>query len=637
MLNKRQINIVSILYEKNNWITGKELSRIFSVSDRTIRQDISSINRYYNCDIILSNLRKGYHLDQDLLSKLDIQIDVDIPQTPRERCIYILQRLLIKEDGLNLTLLQDQIYVSGYSIDNDIKRIRKQLKKYPNLHLERSKNYLYLKGDESEKRKLYKKLLADETKGNFLNINKIASLYKDFDLLKVHNILEKTLDKYNYIIHDAALPMLLLHIGIGIERILQFNYVHTSRIDDDLKGSLEYKISTDFYNEVGKELHIEVIEDEIALLALLFLGKKSSHYTEGLITVNGHEIFIEKIVDEMLENLYQYFDVDFRADSELILGLTMHMQSLLERVESGISMENVFLQEIKRKYPLVFEMGIRSSIFIEEKLGVQLNQDEVGFIALHLGAANERINATKKIRAVMIIPNNVVFSKLCLEKIDRLYGDRLEIIESFTMFEKDKVNSLEPDLIITLVNLVHPLPILTVQISMFMNLEDESIIFQALNKIDKQKMKLEFNAWVEKLILEQFFYCDLQCENVAETISFMCSQLEEHNVIDHQYTKAVFKREEMSPTSFAYGFATPHALEVSSLKSVISIALMKEPIQWGDYQVKLVMLLAIKEEDIDFLRMFFDWLTNAINDVNQMTLLLLSKDYNEFMERILDE
>lgn len=637
MLNKRQNSIINLLFENSEWITGKELSKILNVSDRTIRQDISTINQYYECDLILSHLRKGYHLDRELISKLDIQIETTVPQTPHERSVYILQQLLIKEDGLNLTILQSQIFVSEYSIDNDIKRIRKQLKDYPNLHLDRSKNYLYLKGDESEKRKLYKKLLANETQGNFLNINKIASLYKDFDLLKVHSILEKTLDKYNYTIHDAVLPMLLIHIGIGIERILQFNYVHTSRNDDALKGSLEYQISTDFYREVGKELHIEIIEDEIALLALMFLGKKSSHYTEGIMVVNGDEIFIDKIVDELLENIYQYFDVDFRGDAELISGLTMHMHSLLERIESDISMENVFLQEIKKKYPLVFEMGIRTSLFIEEKLGIHLNQDEVGFIALHLGAANERLNATQKIKAVLIMPNNIVFSKLCIEKIDRLYGDRLEIIETLSMFENEKVKQLEPDLIITTTPLTHPLQILTVQISMFMNYEDESVIFQALNKIDKKKMRAEFNAWIERLIIKNYFYSDLDCKNVHETISYMCGQLEEHHIITDDYTKAVFKREEMSPTSFAFGFATPHALEVSSLKSIISIALLKDPIQWGDYQVKLVMLLAIKEEDRDFLRMFFDWMTNAINDINQLTLLLLSKDYDEFMERILDE
>ena len=33
--------------------------------------------------------------------------------------------------------------------------------------------------------KLYKDLLTEETQGNFLNLNKLSSMFKGFDLLKV--------------------------------------------------------------------------------------------------------------------------------------------------------------------------------------------------------------------------------------------------------------------------------------------------------------------------------------------------------------------------------------------------------------------------------------------------------------------
>ena len=40
---------------------------------------------------------------------------------------------------INLIALQDQVFVSGYSIDNDIKKIRKMINDYPSLKLVRSK------------------------------------------------------------------------------------------------------------------------------------------------------------------------------------------------------------------------------------------------------------------------------------------------------------------------------------------------------------------------------------------------------------------------------------------------------------------------------------------------------------------
>ena len=45
MLNKRQEQILAVLSEKNQWITGKSLSAMMKVSDRTIRSDIETINR----------------------------------------------------------------------------------------------------------------------------------------------------------------------------------------------------------------------------------------------------------------------------------------------------------------------------------------------------------------------------------------------------------------------------------------------------------------------------------------------------------------------------------------------------------------------------------------------------------------
>ena len=51
-LNKRQEKIIMMMNDSNDWITGKELSKLLNVSDRTIRSDIDSINRYYENALI---------------------------------------------------------------------------------------------------------------------------------------------------------------------------------------------------------------------------------------------------------------------------------------------------------------------------------------------------------------------------------------------------------------------------------------------------------------------------------------------------------------------------------------------------------------------------------------------------------
>ena len=56
-LNKRQEKIIAMMNDMNEWITGKELSKLLNVSDRTIRSDVDVINRTYENELIESNLR----------------------------------------------------------------------------------------------------------------------------------------------------------------------------------------------------------------------------------------------------------------------------------------------------------------------------------------------------------------------------------------------------------------------------------------------------------------------------------------------------------------------------------------------------------------------------------------------------
>lgn len=412
-LNKRQEKIIAMMNDMNEWITGKELSKLLNVSDRTIRSDVDVINRTYENELIESNLRYGYHLNQSIFRTLDIKIEDTIPQTPQERCVYIIQELLFQRNELNIIDLQNKVYVSGYSIDNDIKRIKKMVEPYDDLKLVRSKSFIHLEGSEESKRKLYKDMLAEETKGNFLNMNKLASLYKDFDLLEVKQILDDTLQKYDFHIREMAMPLLMMHVGIAIERIIHRNFIVTDRKNPELAKSVEYIIAEEFFHKVAGKIRIEVVEDEIALLALLLLGKRSSDYTGDNIKIENRDYNVKKLVEDLLADIYTMFDIDFRNDTDLKVGLQMHLQSLIERQSRNVEVDNVYLEEIKKKYPLVFEMGVRAGNFLSEQTNLEINENEIGFFALHLGSAYDRSSASGKYKVLMIYPDDQALSKLC--------------------------------------------------------------------------------------------------------------------------------------------------------------------------------------------------------------------------------
>lgn len=635
MLRRRE-RIIMLLHESDQWMTGKELAGFVDVSDRTIRSDIDAINSEYQDVLIDSSMRNGYKLNKAVFSSLKLDVDTMIPQTPKERCVYIIQELLFEKNEINLIQLQDRVFVSGYSIDNDIKKIKKMLEPYPGLSLTRSKNHISLDGDEAMKRKLFKDLLTDETKGNFLNMNRMAELYKDFDLLLVKEILEKTLSEYNYRVREVNFPMLMMHVGVSVERMLKHNYISTDISREGIEESVEYEISKVFFQRVKDNLPIDIIEDEIVLFSILLMGKRGVSYRADLVEKSHNGKTSDEIIEEIFERINIIFGIDFRGDEDLKVGLQVHIQSMIERNRNNISVSNVYLSEIKRKYPLVFEIGVQVGEVLKNVLDIEVGENEIGFLALHMGGAYERISSNSKYRAVLIFPSEVALTSMCAQRIDTHFSERLEIVECLQVFEENQISELKPDIILTTLPLQHDLEIMTIQISIFMSNEDESKIFQALNQLDKNALKDEFNEKIKDFIVEEHFHTDVDAQTPEEVITFLCNQLEEEGFVESDYLPSVLKREETSATSFVYSFAVPHSFNVPAKKTALSVALLKKPIEWGAYSVKLVILLAVDNKDMKIVGMFFDWLGTIVNDPNRLRYILEAKTHEDFMKVILE-
>lgn len=631
MLNKRQNQIIDILNNDNNWITGKELAKLLNVSDRTIRSDIDVINKFYDCLLIKSNKRLGYQIDEALLFKQDIETKELIPQNSHERCVYIIRELLFKSKEINLIALQDQVFVSGYSIDNDIKKIRKMISEYPSLKLIRSKNYISLRGNEADKRKLYKQLLTEETHGNFLNLNSIADLWSNFDLLEIKDILEDVCELYNYQIREIDFPMIMIHAGVAIERIINRNYINSKTAKHHLNNNIEYQISYEFFHRVSKTIDIELVEDEVVLFAQLLIGSyQKDDENENL------DKLLNQIVDAVIKEVKDYFDINFSKDKDFKLGLKMHLQLLLERQQNNVTITNIYLQEIKRKYPLVFEMAIRAGEVIADICKINVKENELSFLALHLGAAYDRVNSIKRYRAVIIIPHNQMLSNMCIDKLKLRFEERMVIVKRYGFYEETMIKQQEPDLIITTVPLKHNLNIPTVQITLFVNYEDESKVFQTLNLLDKQRYHEDFVVLVNELIRPDLFHVKKQMASSKEVIDFLCDELISKNLANERYKEDVFKRESVSATSFVNGFAVPHSIEITSKESCISIMILDKPVKWGDFEVKLVLLLAIRDTDSHLLKIFFDWLSSIVSDSNKFRQLLEVKNYQEFIQHVIE-
>ena len=631
MLTKRQNMIMTIMNNQKDWIVGKDLAKLLNVSDRTIRNDIAAINEFYADTMIESNIRKGYRIQGEKVKRFIEETKKEIPETGEERRWLIL-KTLVEHNQVNIYQLADQMCISEFSLENDMNKIRKLLDNYQELKVIRQSNMLQLSGGEREKRHLYEELISYKISGNLWNLNKVAENFMRFDLLKVKELLKDIFEKFHYQMNEVRIPTLLIHVGVILERNFACHFLKEDEEQQGKYGREEYEISRHFFEKIGARLSLQVREAEICDFAIyLEHGKRKGYCEEEQL-----QGLASDLVQHIIVEIREHFDIDFSEDCEFRLGLEVHTVSLLKRHYANVEIDHTCLEEVKRKYPLIFEMGVWVCKIMEEHLNIIISENEISFIALHLGSAYERANLRRKYRCLLICPHNQTVKDLCIQKIVNRFQDRMEIVGCMSYFEESLIREKNLDLILTTQPVAHALDIETTEISMFFAHTDEAAVFQTLNRLDQIRYRNNFQFFILNLIREEFFTANMAVEEPEKIISDMCDKLYARGYVKENFKEGVLKRERLSPTSFFHGFAIPHNMShQETIHSAISTAILKQPVQWGSYEVRFVLLLAITEENRNFLKIFFDWLDDIVSNPEKFARLLEVQDYQSFVNTLL--
>lgn len=631
MLTKRQNMIMTIMNNQKDWIVGKDLAKLLNVSDRTIRNDIAAINEFYADTMIESNIRKGYRIQGEKVKRFIEETKKEIPETGEERRWLIL-KTLVEHNQVNIYQLADQMCISEFSLENDMNKIRKLLDNYQGLKVIRQSNMLQLSGVEREKRHLYEELISYKISGNLWNLNKVAENFMRFDLLKVKELLKDIFEEFHYQMNEVRIPTLLIHVGVILERNFACHFLKEDEEQQGKYGREEYEISRHFFEKIGARLSLQVREAEICDFAIyLEHGKRKGYCEEEQL-----QGLASDLVQHIIVEIREHFDIDFSEDCEFRLGLEVHTVSLLKRHYANVEIDHTCLEEVKRKYPLIFEMGVWVCKIMEEHLNIIISENEISFIALHLGSAYERANLRRKYRCLLICPHNQTVKDLCIQKIVNRFQDRMEIVGCMSYFEESLIREKNLDLILTTQPVAHALDIETTEISMFFAHTDEAAVFQTLNRLDQIRYRNNFQFFILNLIREEFFTANMAVEEPEKIISDMCDKLYARGYVKENFKEGVLKRERLSPTSFFHGFAIPHNMShQETIHSAISTAILKQPVQWGSYEVRFVLLLAITEENRNFLKIFFDWLDDIVSNPEKFARLLEVQDYQSFVNTLL--
>ncbi|WP_106768428.1 glucose PTS transporter transcription antiterminator GlcT [Paenibacillus faecalis] len=107
----------------------------------------------------------------------------------------------------------------------------------------------------------------------------------------------------------------------------------------------------------------------------------------------------EQLIEAMNDIiLHASKSMDGSLNEHIHIALTDHIAFAMKRHKQGLLIHNPFLYETKELYPEEFQMAEYAVEIIKKRLGVDLGQDEAGFIALHFHSAltNQHISEVRK-------------------------------------------------------------------------------------------------------------------------------------------------------------------------------------------------------------------------------------------------
>lgn len=86
--------------------------------------------------------------------------------------------------------------------------------------------------------------------------------------------------------------------------------------------------------------------------------------------------------NDMVEHIKSVFPS--KLNDSLLVTLSDHIAFAIERKKNGISFTNPLLDSIREAYPQELELGRYCVAQMHERLGIDMNEEEAGFIAMHI-------------------------------------------------------------------------------------------------------------------------------------------------------------------------------------------------------------------------------------------------------------
>lgn len=428
MLTTRQIELLKYLEKREEYTTTKELAEEFSISSRTIRNDLDAIE-YSTKDLpikIERTPRLGIRLE--FLEKVGLDSILytnDMKEYSRDERAVVIAMMLILTDKTTIEQLADQMEVSKNTLVEDLNSVE-ALFEYYGITLERKSYYgLTISGDEEKIRNMVFNIYLKITKQKTINLDEIIKEYTVIKEEIPEEIIYKIEDNERIKYSDDSVKELKNMILITLNRAFDGFYMGA---DTGYLRGREKPDNFQIIEEILKREEIQVTEGDILyMIMLLNASKKILREYEAMFDVVFPETEIA-YTTMYFETLFQEnYNMNFTVNVIVVCNSGLSTAVLLkQRLHMIVPELNVIstcrvsdvIKEAENINPdfIISTVPLKMNQYKVIEVNPLLNAEDVNVIRRNLtnlsyNRRNEHL--AKQMEAIHKMPMEELFQKDC--------------------------------------------------------------------------------------------------------------------------------------------------------------------------------------------------------------------------------
>jgi lichenan operon transcriptional antiterminator len=619
MLTQKQLALVNCLLIQDEPLQMEDLAGQLNISSRTVQRYIEIINqelKQYNCEIVLKR-GDGYELQNPPISLVDkLEEQQDVLEDPKARTELLILHIL-DAGVITLDELSDVLSVSSSLLTKVTTDIKDYLKKYQ-LELISKPHYgLQILGKELNIRTLLSDIGFQYYQTKLVKCNLLNITSAEFDYMD--EIIFQYLSDNAIIVADRDIYELLIRVAISLSRSRSGNIMHNLSLPKGVRYH-NFQMIYRIMSVLAEEFKIALNEEEYNYVSI-YSGFMIYSFDPQQIDV---EKDLHEFVYETVQEISLISGVNYVNNDHVINALAVHLKVLLNRLKKNMKLKNPLLDQIKKDYPMEMNYAIYLTRKVEERFGLKINEEEIGYFAVHFSAHKEKMK--DKRRVVILCDYGIGTSQLIGERI-RQEINGIEIVGIYPVHYLELALAQDVDIIISTIPITAPTG-------------DKKVIvvdnLLAIDAFDKIKNSLEEHDGRKHLLInlfkkEAFFRVSLN--NKQEVFKVLESNARDSLHIPDDVIKAIEEREQVSATDIGNLVAIPHAICEGDFESCIMVTILEKPILWEKEMVQVIFVICFNQKDRDNAALFRE-LYRCIKSMKTIRKMIDSQTFEEFISLI---